>query len=46
MWAGPQLLVQFFMQDKKIVANEAHKLNFAKLNYHVHEKELLVVIHS
>ena len=34
------------MQDKKIVAYESRKLNFAELNYRVHEKELLAVIHS
>ena len=34
------------MQDKKIVAYESRKLNSAELNYPVHEKELLAVIHS
>ena len=34
------------MQDKKIIAYESRKLNSAELNYPVHEKELLAVIHS
>ena len=34
------------MQNKKIVVYESRKLNFAELDYPVHEKELLVVIHS
>ena len=34
------------MQDKKVVAYESRKLNTAKLNYLVHEKELLAIIHS
>ena len=34
------------MQDKKIVAYESRKLNSAELNYPVHEKELLAMIHS
>ena len=34
------------MQDKKIIAYEFRKLNFADLNCPVHEKKLLAVIHS
>jgi hypothetical protein len=34
------------MQDKRVIAYESRKLSPAELNYHVHEKELLVVIHS
>jgi len=34
------------MQDIKIVAYESRKLNSTKLNYPIHEKELLAVIHS
>ena len=34
------------MQDKKIVAYKSCKLKYAKMNYSIHEKELLAVIHS
>ena len=34
------------MQDKKVVAYESRKLNTVELNYPVHEKELLAIIHS
>ena len=34
------------MQDKKIIAYESRKLNSAELNYRIHKKELLAVIHS
>jgi hypothetical protein len=34
------------MQDKRVIAYESHKLSPAELNYPVHEKELLAVIHS
>jgi hypothetical protein len=34
------------IQDKRVIAYESHKLSPAKLNYPVHEKELLAVIHS
>jgi hypothetical protein len=34
------------MQDKRVIAYESRKLSPVELNYSVHEKELLVVIHS
>jgi hypothetical protein len=34
------------MQDKKIIAYESRKLNCSELNYPMHEKTLLAVIHS
>ena len=34
------------MQDKKKIAYESRKFNSAELNYPVHEKKLLAVIHS
>ena len=34
------------IQDKQIVAYESRKLNYVELNYLVHEKKLLIVIHS
>jgi hypothetical protein len=34
------------MQDKRVIAYESRKLSSVELNYPVHEKELLAVIHS
>ena len=34
------------MQDGKVIAYESRKFNNAELNYPVHEKELLVIIHA
>ena len=34
------------MQDKKIIAYESRELNSVVLNYLIHEKEVLAMIHS
>ena len=44
--ASDLAIYAILMQDKRVVAYESCKLNNAELNYLVHEKELLVVMHA